>query len=107
MSLIEAEDAILIEFAAVICGALRQALAGSTTPWSDWTLEIEPGRGLHSDTGVHLTTVKNLKNETAGEHRRWAEVDTSEVFLDLHVFRTSAHWSSLCEFGESRIVFMM
>ena len=74
----------LSEFAAVICGALRQALADSTTPWSDWILEIEPGRGLHSDTGVHLTTVKNLKNETAGEHRRWAEVDTSEVFLDLH-----------------------
>ncbi|MGB1335499.1 MAG: diaminopimelate decarboxylase family protein [Luminiphilus sp.] len=78
------ETPSLSEFAAVICGGLRQALTGSTTPWSDWTLEIEPGRGLHSDTGVHLTTVKNLKNETASEHRRWAEVDTSEVFLDLH-----------------------
>lgn len=78
------ETPSLSQFAAVICDALRQALAGSTTPWSDWTLEIEPGRGLHSDTGVHLTTVKNLKYETASEHRRWAEVDTSEVFLDLH-----------------------
>ena len=52
--------------------------------WSDWTLEIEPGRGLHSDTGLHLTTVRNLKNEHSGAEQRWAEVDTSEVFLDLH-----------------------
>ena len=78
------ETPSLSEFAAVICGALRQELTSSSRSWSDWTLEIEPGRGLHSDTGVHLTTVKNLKYETVGEHRRWAEVDTSEVFLDLH-----------------------
>lgn len=74
----------LSEFAAAICCALRQGLADSAITWSNWTLEIEPGRGLHSDTGVHLTTVKNLKYETVGQQRRWAEVDTSEVFLDLH-----------------------
>jgi diaminopimelate decarboxylase len=78
------ETPSLSEFAAVICGALRQELTSSSRSWSHWTLEIEPGRGLHSDTGFHLTTVKNLKYETVGEHRRWAEVDTSEVFLDLH-----------------------
>ncbi|MCH1445025.1 MAG: diaminopimelate decarboxylase family protein [Luminiphilus sp.] len=74
----------LPEFASVICAALRDKLSSSVIHWSDWTLEIEPGRGLHSDAGIHLTTVKNLKCETVGEHRRWAEVDTSEVFLDLH-----------------------
>ena len=78
------ETPSLPEFAAVICDALRHELANSATPWSDWTLEIEPGRGLHSDAGIHLTTVRNLKYEKVGQPRRWAEVDTSEVFLDLH-----------------------
>jgi diaminopimelate decarboxylase len=31
-----------------------------------------------------LTTVRNLKEEKLGQKRRWTEVDTSEVFLDLH-----------------------
>ncbi len=74
----------LPEFATAICQSLREGLSDSKYNWSDWTLEIEPGRGLHSDTGVHLTTVRNLKNERSGAEQRWAEVDTSEVFLDLH-----------------------
>jgi diaminopimelate decarboxylase len=74
----------LKEWAEVICGALRSNLADSDRAWSDWILELEPGRGLHSDSGLHLTTVKNLKHEKSGREQRWAEVDTSEVFLDLH-----------------------
>jgi diaminopimelate decarboxylase len=47
------------------------------------TLEVEPGRGLHCDTGVHLTQVKNVKEESGRHARKWAEVDTSEVFLGV------------------------
>lgn len=78
------ETSPLPDVAAAVCAALRQGLVNAARPWSEWILEIEPGRGLHSDAGVHLTTIKNVKNETQGQTRRWAEVDTSEVFLDLH-----------------------
>lgn len=43
-------------------------------------LEIEPGRGLHSDTGLHLTTVINMKHADLIQ-QTWAETDTSEVFV--------------------------
>lgn len=74
----------LKQFASAICNGLRAGFRKSAIPVSNWVLEIEPGRGLHSDTGVHLTTVRNLKEEKLGQKRRWTEVDTSEVFLDLH-----------------------
>jgi diaminopimelate decarboxylase len=48
------------------------------------TLEIEPGRGLHADTGIHLTTVCNVKTDDVNIDQRWAEVDTSEVFMGVH-----------------------
>ena len=74
----------LTELAKTLGQALRSGLASSSRHWSDWILELEPGRGLHSDAGLQLTTVRNVKRETIGQTRQWAEVDTSEVFLDLH-----------------------
>lgn len=32
-------------------------------------LEVEPGRGLNCDTGIHLTTVRNIKVEKADKSR--------------------------------------
>jgi len=49
-------------------------------------IEVEPGRGLHCDTGIHLTTVRNIKEETENRPRKWAELDTSEVFLGIPGF---------------------
>jgi diaminopimelate decarboxylase len=41
-------------------------------------LQVEPGRSLHADTGIHLTTVLGLKRTS---DRAWIETDTSEQFL--------------------------
>lgn len=49
-------------------------------------LELEPGRGIHADTGIHLSTVRNVKTEDVGMDYRWAETDTAETFLDGHGF---------------------
>jgi diaminopimelate decarboxylase len=45
--------------------------------------EVEPGRALHNETGIHLTRVHVAKHETANIDRRWLETDTSEVFLSV------------------------
>ena len=45
--------------------------------------EVEPGRALHNETGIHLFTAHVIKHETAAIDRRWAETDTSECFLGL------------------------
>ena len=57
-------------------------------------LQIEPGRCLYGDTGVHLTTVKTVKRQTVPIRFSWILVDTTCFFLAggtldyfLHDFR--------------------
>ncbi|MEH6589454.1 MAG: hypothetical protein V7746_04300 [Halioglobus sp.] len=73
----------LEELAATICQTLRNTLAEVNIPAAGIRLELEPGRGLHSDTGVHLTKVRNIKEEHNNLSRKWIELDTSEVFLGV------------------------
>ena len=71
------------DYAKTIVTSFRDTMAAVNMDCSGITLEVEPGRGLHCDTGVHLTQIKNIKHETGPQARRWAEVDTSEVFLGV------------------------
>ena len=71
------------DYAKVIVTTFRHTMATVNLDCAGITLEVEPGRGLHCDTGVHLTSVKNIKQEDGERARKWAEVDTSEVFLGV------------------------
>jgi diaminopimelate decarboxylase len=74
------------EYARVICSGLRASLAGSSIETAETTLEIEPGRALYGDVGVHLSRVVNLKTETEPAPLRFVELDTTEMFLlDIHL----------------------
>jgi diaminopimelate decarboxylase len=74
------------EYARGICSGLRSSLAGSGVRTEETTLEIEPGRALYGDTGVHLSRVVNLKTETEPAPLRFVELDTTEMFLlDIHL----------------------
>lgn len=76
------DDAPPLEtFADHITGGLREELQVRGLPITGVGLEIEPGRGLYADAGVHLATVRHVKRETAPEPRTWIEVDSSEAFL--------------------------
>ena len=77
------EGPTLAGYAKTITETLRSSLAEAGMDSEGITLEVEPGRGLHGDTGVHLTSVKNVKEETEHRPRKWAELDTSEVFLGV------------------------
>jgi diaminopimelate decarboxylase len=73
------------QYAEAVTGALRRALHDEGLPTAGVTLQIEPGRALYANAGVHLATVTGLKEEappSAGERpQRWVETDTSEAFL--------------------------
>jgi len=77
------EGASLEDFAAVIASTLEAELTTQGFDPEGITLELEPGRGLHTDTGIHLAAVKNVKEESEHRPRKWAEMDTSEVFLGV------------------------
>jgi diaminopimelate decarboxylase len=68
----------LERYAEAIGGALERALRAVGIDPAGRALEVEPGRALYGDAGIHLTRVLGIKRE--GE-RTWIETDSSEAFL--------------------------
>lgn len=71
----------LSEYAAVVTGALREELNRHGLDAGGLRLEIEPGRGMYGNAGVHLATVRNLKSQRHPMPLRWIETDSSDMFL--------------------------
>ena len=67
-------------YADVITEAIRSELERLRLP-VDARLEVEPGRALYGNAGVHLATVTNVKRQSEPIARTWIETDTSEAFL--------------------------
>ena len=77
------ETPTVSEFAQITTTAFREAMQASGLSTEGIIFEVEPGRALHNETGIHLTKVHVVKHETANIDRRWLETDTSEVFLSV------------------------
>jgi len=69
------------EYAGVVTASFMNALQEHGFPQRDLRLEIEPGRGIYGDAGVHLATVRNIKAVDSPAPHRWVETDTSDMFL--------------------------
>jgi diaminopimelate decarboxylase len=69
------------DYARVCTHTLRQELPKHGINKAGLMLQIEPGRSLHGNTGIHLTTVKNIKRMR--EPIRWnvVVVDTTEFWF--------------------------
>jgi diaminopimelate decarboxylase len=70
----------IAEYAQAITRALREGLTriGVSTAIR---LEVEPGRSIYGDAGIHLASVTNIKHQAAPVNRTWIETDTSDSFL--------------------------
>jgi diaminopimelate decarboxylase len=74
------------QFAEVITSSLSDSLAAHGLSPVGKILEIEPGRALYADAGVHLSRIINIKNEAEPAPLRFVELDTTEMFLiDAHL----------------------
>ena len=69
------------EYAEATTQALRTAAATHGLPLAGVTLEIEPGRAIFADSGIHLARVTRVKRQAAPMPWAWVEVDTADVFL--------------------------
>ena len=65
------------EFAQVCTSALRVALHKHGIDTDGIMLQLEPGRSLHGNTGVHLTTVRGIKRTQ--EPVRWNHIVTDST----------------------------
>ena len=75
-------------YAEAVGTSLCEALARKGVDASGVALQIEPGRSLFADCGVHLSRVRHVKVQARPVPRTWVEVDTTEMFLpDLLIER--------------------
>jgi diaminopimelate decarboxylase len=68
-------------YCATLGETLRSEMERFDLPCDGIALEIEPGRSMYADTGIHLATVRNIKRQGGGSPRCWVETDTTEMFL--------------------------
>ncbi len=74
------------EYARVAAGTFHQELQRLGINTSGVTLQIEPGRCLYGNTGIHLTRVKKFKKQTEPMPWNWVLTDTTYFFLSGGVY---------------------
>ena len=78
-------------YAATIAGTLRAGLTRQGIEPTGVRLQVEPGRWLYGDTGVHLARVKAVKRQTAPFPYAWVLTDTTVFFLAGGVLEHNRH----------------
>jgi diaminopimelate decarboxylase len=81
-------------YAEIVTSSLRNALRARDFDPRGIRLEIEPGRGIYGNAGIHLATVRNIKVQRIPTPHRWIETDTSDMFLPDVVWEHN-RWSAL------------
>ena len=70
-----------VAYADAICTELAEALRRAEIDPATLRLEVEPGRGLYADVGIHLATVGNVKRQHEPTELTWVETDSSDAYL--------------------------
>jgi diaminopimelate decarboxylase len=79
------------EYAATICSTLRRELTQEGVDLAGMRLQLEPGRSLYGDTGIHLTRVKKVKRQSEPIPYAWVLLDTTYFFLAGGVLEHNRH----------------
>lgn len=81
----------LEDYAATITATLRDGLAREGVPTEGVRLQVEPGRSLYGDTGIHLSRVKVVKRQSEPIPYAWVLLDTTYFFLSGGVLEHNRH----------------
>ncbi len=73
--------AAIDQYAEGITNALGAALVAGGIQPEGIVLQIEPGRSLFADAGLHVSHVVHVKTQTRPVPATWIEVDTTEMFM--------------------------
>ncbi|MFN0253279.1 MAG: diaminopimelate decarboxylase family protein [Kofleriaceae bacterium] len=79
------------DYARVVTATLLEELPRNGIDPRGIELQLEPGRSIHGNAGVHLSTVRSLKRQTAPIAWNHVTVDTSEFFLTGGRFEHHMH----------------
>jgi diaminopimelate decarboxylase len=79
------------DLAATAVGALRDELGRAGVETDGVRLQVEPGRSLYGDAGIHLAKVKTVKRQSRPIPYAWVLTDTTQFFLAGGVFEHNRH----------------
>ena len=79
------------DYGSAITRSLRAGLRQVGVPTAGVRLQLEPGRALYGNTGIHLTRVKVVKRQTEPLPYAWVLTDTTYFFLAGGVFEHNRH----------------
>ena len=79
------------EYGRAITSVLRRELKTNGVSTGGVRLQIEPGRAMYGDTGVHLSRIKTVKRQTSPIPYTWVLTDTTYFFLAGGVFEHNRH----------------
>jgi diaminopimelate decarboxylase len=68
------------------------------------TLQIEPGRSMYGDTGIHLTRILKTKSQTKPIKWNWVLLDTTYFFMAGGALEYNLHDFILANKADSRMV---
>src|SRR3954469_7115434 len=69
------------DYADAVCRPLITGLESLGLDPAAIRLELEPGRSLYADAGLHLATVGNVKRQSKPVPLTWVETDSSDAYL--------------------------
>lgn len=69
------------DYARIVTTSLRDELGKEGIDSSGITLEVEPGRAIFGNAGIHVARVSFVKRQTSPVPWTWVVTDTSEWFL--------------------------
>lgn len=78
-------------YAEAMAGTLRQALQQRGVRTEGVTFQVEPGRSLYGNAGIHLSTVLKLKRQSQPIPWNWVLLDTTYFFLAGGVLEQNLH----------------
>lgn len=79
------------DYAQAAAGTFRRELEKYNLDLTGIRLQIEPGRCLYGNTGIHLTTVKKVKTQTQPMAMNWILTDTTCFFLAGGIYEYNFH----------------
>ena len=79
------------EYGRTVTSTLLRELSRNGVRTEGVRLQVEPGRALYGNTGIHLATVKTVKRQTQPIPYTWILTDTTYFFLAGGVFEHNRH----------------
>jgi len=79
------------DYAQAAAGTFRQELEKHNLDLTGVRLQVEPGRRLYGNAGIHLTTVKKVKKQTKPMIMNWILTDTTCFFLSGGAYEYNFH----------------